>query len=153
MKAISLALLFILAPAGCTGRPPGGTVSGKQPQARPAADAASEAAASDAGSAGDEQRTQVIAIVVGYLTGVLHYDYADGSSESFDGTELKILSPERLAGQPLFIYHFEPVADQGSLWKKAGAKIRFLLPADNLEPPEGTSYDIYSSGITPEEMK
>jgi hypothetical protein len=154
MRRSSLGLVLLLAASGCSGRPPGEAASGdRPPPVQPAVDAATEGSSTVAEGGEDEQSTQVVAVVVGYIPGLLHYDYADGYSESHDGTELTILSPERLAGRPLFIYHNQPITDEGSPWKKAGARVRFSLPADNLEPPEGTSFDIFSSGVILEEVK
>jgi len=149
MKRRFAMLLVALAAAGCPGRHP------QEPSA-PVKPPVVAAPAADASTLPDDyvykDKTEVVATIVGYHIGVLHYDYDDGSFESLDGTEMTIISPESMAGQPLFIYHNVPIDNPDSLWRKPGAKVRFLVPTEMLQPAEETSYDIFSAGIALEEV-
>jgi hypothetical protein len=150
MKRRLTLMLVALAAAGCPGRHP-------QPPPAPVKPAVVTAqAAADASSLPDDyvykDKTEVVATIVGYDTNVLQYDYGDGTFESLDGTEMTIISPESMAGQTLFIFHNVPIDNPDSLWRKPGAKVRFLIPAEMLQPADGSSYDIFSAGIALEEV-
>jgi len=150
MKRRFTLMLIALAAAGCPGRHPHGPAA----PVKPAVVAAQ--AAADASSLPDDyvymDKTEVVATIVGYDANVLQYEYDDGTSESLDGTEMTIISPQGMAGQPLFIFHNFPIDNPDSLWRKPGAKVRFLIPTEMLQPADGSSYDIFSAGIALEEV-
>jgi hypothetical protein len=81
----------------------------------------------------DVEGTEVEATVVAYHEGMLQVERDDGSLETFDATELEVVSPEALTGKRLYICHSPPAAE-GSVWRAGGTTIRFELAEKDLDP-------------------
>ena len=75
------------------------------------------------------QGIAVEATVVAYHPSAGHMQFETGS-RSEDATELLLTAPPEKTGTTLWLYHARP-APADSLWRQAGARIRFFLdPAD-----------------------
>ena len=74
---------------------------------------------------------ELTAIVVEYVPNAMHDNFEDGSFAVYDGTVLRIVSPQKYRGK-LVVYHDKPASDK-SPWRALGATIQFSLDREVLE--------------------
>ncbi len=84
--------------------------------------------------------------VIKYLSNNVHADYDDGTFESFDTTQVRVVEPVEAAGRSVRIDHNSPPPAE-SPWRKIGARLRLDADDDILEEKRGHSREIFSSGI------
>ena len=82
------------------------------------------------------------AIIVDYLPGDLHFDYEDGTFEWFDGVVLKIIEPELLYDDQIYVFH-DPELSKENRWKKVGIVVEFEYETFN----DFKSFHVFTSGL------
>lgn len=86
--------------------------------------------------------TEMEAEVIDYSPNAMHDDFASGAFASYDATGLRILSPDRLKGRTISVFHREPMPED-SFWRKPGARLRFSVEESDLGP----SITLFTGGL------
>ncbi|HME54452.1 MAG TPA: hypothetical protein VKM55_19730 [Candidatus Lokiarchaeia archaeon] len=87
----------------------------------------------------------IVAIVSRYITDNVLTDYDDGSFESFDTTQLRVVEPVEIAGRLINIHHNTP-QPTGSPWRSAGTRLRLEFEKETIESLTSGDTDIFSDG-------
>ena len=69
--------------------------------------------------------------VIEYKPDAMQDDFASGAFASYDATVFEVLSPRRIKGQNIAVFHQEP-APENSFWRKVGAKLHFSVEESDL---------------------
>jgi hypothetical protein len=73
----------------------------------------------------------VEARVAAHAPAAMEDHFEDGSVALYDATVLELRSPPSLGGRSLTVFHYRPV-EEGSLWQRVGAVVRFQLWEESL---------------------
>ena len=78
-----------------------------------------------------DDRIEIEAVVVGFAHDAMHDNYGAGGFASYDASTLAILSPKRLRGRELTIFH-DKNPELPSFWREEGARIAFTMKEEYL---------------------
>ena len=152
--ALMLSVIAPLHPGCARDVPEQSPASG--PQARPASStplasstpaAASRPAPASAPAASAPVSEIVLRVkVVAYHLDDMHASYDEAPDEWFDSTKLTILAPAERAGDDLQVFHDRRVP-KSDPWRTPGTEMRIAVRVDSLDPPAGTSVDLFRGGV------
>lgn len=85
---------------------------------------------------------KIEAKLIRYISNAMRDNLDNGNFASYDATEVYLISPKKLKGNKLKIYHTVPV-DTASVWRQENTNIKFAIEKLLIE----NEYLIFSSGL------
>jgi hypothetical protein len=80
---------------------------------------------------GSDERIEIEARVVEFSPSAMYDNYGAGGFAFYDASTLSILSPERLRGYELTIFH-EHGTGMAELWREVGSRVAFAIREEYL---------------------